>query len=197
MPSISEFTGYKKTYVEIGAADFDTLLPLSRRGWRGVIVEPVPRFAEALRKIVDSEGLDVQIIEAAITTHSGTTKFLESLEQNVVWQKGISHLKNQDGTRLLELHANKHIPRREIMVNCLRLDNLLWDICRLQHVGIDFLKMDIEGHELDVLNDYSWNIKPTMIKIEHKHCSDFSMRTILEKNGYTVWVENDDMYGIR
>ena len=44
--------------------------------------------------------------------------------------------------------------------------------------------------------DYSFRIKPRFVKIEHKHVDDILLAKKLEENGYLVWVENDDIYGL-
>lgn len=189
----------KQTFIEIGASNFDTLLPLARSGWRGVVVEPIPFYAAKLREVVEDERLDVRVVEAAITTHNGQTQMYECLERDQQWTRGISHLVNQTGTKLLELAANKHLKRKLITVTAYRLDTLLWDLLSLQHLErpIDFMKIDVEGHELDILKNYTWNLRPTMLKVEHKHCDDQQMRKILENHGYMVWTEQDDLYAIR
>jgi FkbM family methyltransferase len=182
------------TFLEIGASDFETLLPLSTQGWRGFIVEPIPTYASYLKDHAQREGLDVEIIEAAVTTCDGIVEMYECLDRAAQWKRGMSHMVNQSGTKLLELADNKHIRRQTISVAGIRLDTLIESL-KLEH--IDFLKMDIEGHEADVIDDYSWSVKPRLIKMEHKHIDDQRMRKILEAQGYMVWVESEDLYAIR
>lgn len=182
------------TFLEIGASDFETLLPLSIQGWRGFIVEPIPTYASYLKDHAQREGLDVEIIEAAVTTGDGIVEMYECLDRSAQWKRGMSHMVNQSGTKLLELADNQHIRRQKISVTGIRLDTLVQSI-GVEH--IDFLKMDIEGHEADVIDDYSWAIKPRLIKMEHKHIDDQRMRKILEGQGYMVWVESEDLYAIR
>ena len=33
-----------KTFIEIGACDFDTLVHLSDEGWQGIVVEPIREY---------------------------------------------------------------------------------------------------------------------------------------------------------
>ena len=37
-----------KFFIEIGSADFDTLIPLAEKGWSGVFIEPVETLAQNL-----------------------------------------------------------------------------------------------------------------------------------------------------
>ena len=53
-----------KTFLEIGVADFDTLLPLAEKGgWSGWCVEPMPHHVKTLRE--QAKGLPVAICECA------------------------------------------------------------------------------------------------------------------------------------
>ena len=71
------------------------------------------------------------------------------------------------------------------------LDDLLFDMKE-----IDFLKVDVEGHELNVFLNYSFKVKPKIIKVEHKHVDDIALSKKLEENGYLVWTEKHDIYAI-
>jgi hypothetical protein len=61
---------------------------------------------------------------------------------------------------------------------------------------IDFMKVDVEGHENNIFGAYSFRIKPTFLKIEHKHVDDRILGKYLTDAGYTIWVERDDIYAV-
>lgn len=180
----------QKIFVEIGVADFNTLVPLLHNGWRGVFVEPVPRYANKLRNEV--RDLDAVVIEAAISDHNGHTPFLVAKPCGT-WVDGISHVASAThmGTSLLKLPGNEQFVESTIEVPCMTLDSLL-DSLAIDHV--DFMKIDVEGHEMNILKEYSWRVKPTSMKIEHKHIDDAWMKHLLLKQGYYVQVETDDIY---
>lgn len=180
----------QKIFVEIGVADFNTLIPLLKNGWKGVFVEPVPRYAEKLREEI--KGLDAVVMEAAISDHDGETPFLVSKPLGT-WVDGISHVDspNHIGTALLKLPGNEQFIESQNLVSCMTLDSLL-DVLSIDHV--DFMKIDAEGHEMNILKDYSWRVKPTSMKIEHKHVDDIWVKQLLIKQGYFVQVEAEDIY---
>ena len=183
-----------KTFLEIGVADFDTLIPLAKKGgWCGFCVEPVPHHVETLREM--TRNLPVGIIPLAVSDHDGTTNMhIGGIED---WAMGASHIAdpNHEGARLLELPGKVRLGLRTdtIEVECTTLDSLL-DSYKIDH--LDYLKLDVEGHELNILRDYSWRIKPGLIKCEHKHLSGNDLDRIFEEQGYTLHVEIDDVYAI-
>lgn len=179
-----------KFFVEIGAANFDTLLPLAKMGWKGIVVEPIPYLADQLRDMFSS--YDVSIVEAAISDYNGTIEMIVSNEDN--WVAGASHVvsSNHIGYRLSD-HPDRSndYSGGVVQVECMTLDKLLKSVWH-----IDFMKVDVEGHEINVFMNYSFDVKPSIIKVEHKHVDDNVLRRKLETNGYIVWTEKDDLYAV-
>ena len=78
-------------------------------------------------------------------------------------------------------------------VPCTTLDHL---IRQYSLDSIDYLKIDTEGHEINILDSYSWELKPTFIKLEHTHIDDQYVSSMLKDKGYIVYTEQRDMYAI-
>lgn len=181
-----------KVFVEIGCADFATCEPLLENGWRGVFVEPVPKYAKYLRE--KTAGKDAVVVEAAVSDFDGEAPFLVSTALDN-WVRGISHLDTptHKGNKLLLLEANKSFLAERITVQCMTLDTLL----REQGIAhVDFMKIDAEGHEINILSDYSWRVCPSFMRIEHKHIDDVLLTNILQAHGYMTWTEQDDLYAV-
>ena len=175
-----------KTFVEIGCCDFDTLIPLSENGWQGYCIEPIKEYADKLSH------KNVTVSNCAISSYDGTMEMYVS--QGEGWAKGISHAVNQKGSKLLELPSNKQLVKEKRTVNCYTLDSYLKEN-KITH--IDFMKVDVEGHENDIFETYEWTVKPTFMKIEHFHIDDLILKDVLEKQGYMCYTEKTDMYAIR
>ena len=111
------------------------------------------------------------------------------------WARGASHVigPGHSGAKLLEIEANLRLGLKidEIEVECMKLDTLI-DNYNIDQV--DFMKIDVEGHELEVLTNYSWRVKPKVIKVEHKHLSGDTLDKMLKRHDYTIFVETDDIY---
>lgn len=185
-----------KVFVEIGTCDFDTCLPLAKAGWKGYMVEADPKYAEAMT--TQAKGLDIIVSNTAITDYDGYIRFHTTIQTGLPeleWTKGIGHIaaNNHMGSRLLENEKNKRFIENTITVPCSTLDTFI-DESEIEH--IDFMKIDVEGHEMNILGSYSWRIKPSMIKLEHTHIDDIRMCNILKAQGYLVWTEQNDIYGV-
>ena len=151
----------------------------------------MPHHAKTLRE--RSASLPVSVVEAAISDFDG--KIQMAIGGNEDWATGASHVisPNHLGGKLLDLEVNKDLRLGEIEVECMRLDTLI-DSFGIE--TIDYCKIDVEGHELNVLQTYSWRVKPAILKIEHKHLPGGSLARILKPQGYTIFPENEDIYAI-
>jgi len=192
-----------KTFLEIGACDFDNLDPLLDAGWRGIFVEPVPLYAESLRQKV-SKYPNAVVDQVAITNRDGviTMDTIDDISLSGVnrWKRGISHIAQTPGmskynytSGSITLNTSTSISSKKLMVDCRTLDNLI-DKHKVE--TIDLLQLDVEGHELVVLNSYSWKIKPSIMKIQHKHISDNDLVDLLNSKGYHCFYEANDIYAI-
>jgi len=180
-----------KIFVEIGTCDFDTLLPLCENGWRGYFIEPINKYAEFIQEECTSKKYQSTISCCAISNYDGELEMWVSEGED--WVRGISHAVTQQGQKLLELEANLQFRKEKIKVPCFTLDTYI-KLNMINH--IDYMKVDVEGHEIEVFENYSWKIKPNFIKLEHSHIDTQKMQSILEKQGYVISVETYDMYAV-
>ena len=178
-----------KTFVEIGVCDFDTLEPLLDNGWEGYFVEPIERYAKKLN--------GKNITQAAISSYDGELKMYQTKEQTDSersWENGLSHAVEQQGEKILEYDKYSDLVESIVTVPCYTLQTYLKNN---NITSIDYLKLDVEGHETDIIQAYDWSVLPTYIKMEHYHIDDIKMKNMLERQGYIVTVERRDLYAVR
>lgn len=194
----------KKTFIEIGSCDFETNLDLISNGdWQGIMCEPATKYRENLEKLAaDNPYRNNLVIEGvAISDFDGEVEFAEAQDNSSgprglgAWRRGISSIidDHHKGERIFDLADNASFIAKQYKVPCLTLDSL---IEKHKIKKIDYLKIDTEGHELNILDSYSWNIKPSFIKLEHAHIDDIYARNLLEGLGYLVYTEVSDMYAV-
>lgn len=131
-------------YVDIGAQDpvVDSVsLAFHQRGWKGIHVEPVARYAQALSEARPGD----TVIHAAVSSQAGLAEFYEFPET------GLSTLEHDVATR--ETHQG--FSRALTMVPTITLSDLF---DRIPGEDIHWLKIDVEGHEHAVLS--SWGDHP-------------------------------------
>ena len=174
----------KKVFVEIGVCDFDTLEPLLDNGWEGYFVEPIKKYADKITHNMSN---------CAISSYNGTMEMYLSKDTNQ-WSKGISHAVKQQGEKLLEYANNKKLIDRKITVPCMTLQSYLKEN---NITYIDYLQVDVEGHEMDIFEAYDWSVKPTFMKIEHYHINDIKLTEMFQEQGYITFTERGDMYCVR
>lgn len=194
-----------KQFVEIGSCDFDTNLELIKGGrWNGLFVEPSPLYRTNLEKLISQtkESYNCIVESAVISDYDGEIEFTTAKDTSTesrhlgTWRRGIGSVtsKSHKGERLFDLADNSVYIDEVLKLECMTLDSLL----KKYHIKhIDYLKLDTEGHEVNILDAYSWDIKPNLIKLEHSHIDDVYMSELLRSHGYMVYVEQSDMYAIR
>ncbi|RYH06686.1 FkbM family methyltransferase [Tropicimonas sp. IMCC6043] len=131
-------------YIDIGASDPDkgsVSKAFYLEGWRGIHVEPVPEYCEALRKARPDE----IVIEAAVSSVEGPVKIFD------VSGTGLS----TGEAELAEKHRAAGFSVRSIQVGTISLSGLLQ---MTDDQPTHWLKIDVEGMEKDVLQ--SWGDAP-------------------------------------
>ena len=199
-----------KQFIEIGSNCFDTCLQLAKNGWKGVMIEAVPKIFAKMKK--QNEDYPINSLNLAITDYDGEIEFAvpklaedEAAVDNLIfeeWMTGVGHViskdhKGMNGIGLMESPEGKNILHEKIKVKCKKLDTLIED---LGIDKVDYLKVDTEGHELNVLEAYSWDVLPTMMKIEHRHLSEDAkdkLKDLFKGKGYVVHNERFDFYCFR
>ena len=83
---------------------------------------------------------------------------------------------------------------KTVSVQGITLDSLI-SVCNVSK--IDFLKIDTEGHEINILNGFNFSrVRPKFIKIEHRLTDDQRIMERLGSEGYLSWVEENDIYAV-
>jgi len=187
-----------KTFLEIGTSDFDTNLEFIESGnWKGIMVEPAIPFYNNIKKLAEKSKYHFNLIldSSVISDTNGFVDFAISKDIEG-WQRGISTVisDSHEGTCLYNLGNNKEVSYdRVVTVPCITLDTLL---DKYNVSSLDYLKVDTEGHELNIFKKYSWKVKPAFIKAETKHIDSEVLSSILKEQGYRVYLEAEDLYAI-
>ena len=168
---IREFFGKTTGYfVDVGANDphhGSQTWHLESMGWSGVLIEPQPDLAARLR-----ETRKAKVFAAACSSpdNAGTTMTL--------------HLAGPMSSLNRERMSYGVVPEAVITVPVRTLDDILAEAGAPS--PIDFLSLDVEGHELEVLAGFDiarW--RPRLILMEDQ-VADHSKHRIMRRAGYRL-----------
>ena len=161
----------KGCYVDVGAfhpyVASNTYL-FYKRGWRGLNIEPNP---DHFRLFPGHRPEDINI-NLAVSTHEGLVPF--TCDGSFSGIDDHTHLYKQPDGVAKKINV-KTLPLSAI------LDNYLPEAWT-----IDFLSVDCEGHDLEVLASNNWiKYRPTVVLVEdHGHSEERSPDALLIEAGY-------------
>lgn len=173
--------------VEVGAHDGITgsnTYHFEEIGWKCVLVEPVPGMCERMRRFRTGT-----IVNCAASSAPGKAVFHVS---DPVESLSALHLTESQKGRISSAQASV----REIQVTKRTLDDIL------SEAGVeepDFVSIDVEGHELEVLKGFSLDrFRPRILIVEDNlDTTGASVREHLERSGYRNFLRTgvNDWYG--
>jgi FkbM family methyltransferase len=192
-------------FVEIGSNDgeqHDHLRPfILERGWRGIMVEPVPYVFERLR--ANYESVPGVILEnAAIADRDGEVPFhylVDATEEErralPDWYDGIGSLSRD----FIVGHA-KHMPDIEERIVSEPLPALTFEsLCAKHGVdSVDVVVVDAEGYDREILRMIDFDRRrPELLVYEHFHLTPEDRRdaaSAMRAAGYDAMEEHFDTF---
>ena len=180
------------TFVDVGGYDgvtgSNTLFLEERRGWTGLLVEPVPKMFERAKEVRFCPCLQV-----TVASKDGQADFIEVSEGYTQ----MSGLKDQyDDSILAEVRSHTRHQESVTKVETRTLSRILSD------GGVpdpDFLSLDIEGGELDVLANFPFDLHEVKVWSIENNTADHRIRQIMEGAGYNLieFCGPDEIYHLR
>jgi FkbM family methyltransferase len=161
--------------VEVGGFDGVTgsnTFFFEKHGWKCMVIEPMPNYCEAIRKV-----RSCIVAEYAASTKEGVVDFyvaegVETLSTMEFSETHFSRIKETPNSRL-----------NKIQVKTKKLDTILKE---KGFIDIDFITIDVEGHELSVLAGLDFessNIKIFIIE-DNSNGFDDSVKSLMASKGY-------------
>jgi FkbM family methyltransferase len=164
------FDGASGFFVEVGANHphrGSQSWHLEQRGWSGILVEPLPELAENLRQMRSAK-----VFCAACSTPANAG------------QRRPFYVADKMSSLDRDRMAPGSQPETVIEVPVRTLDDILVEATAPQ--PIDFLSIDVEGHEIEVLRGFNFNCwRPRLILLED-HVGDLSTHRFVKAAGYRL-----------
>ncbi|MBP9682970.1 MAG: FkbM family methyltransferase [Bacteriovorax sp.] len=170
----------KGKFVDVGANDGiigSMTYELENQGWSGILIEPNPKLAQHLKLVRTSP-----VFQNAISSNEGELDFY--IVEGPGNLHGLSrfHYTQEFGNHVIKSGGAVH----KTAVQVRKISNIMNEAENLDHV--DFLKIDVEGHEHEVLKSFDFvKFRPALIVTEDNFKdSDKSVRRFLHSKGYAV-----------
>ncbi|HLA06720.1 MAG TPA: FkbM family methyltransferase [Anaerolineales bacterium] len=167
------------TFVDIGAHDgvtFSNTYLLEKKGWNGIAIEPNPLVYEKL-----SKNRKCITIKGCITSKPGKGKFRMITGYPEMLSGLITEYDARHVNRIYEEINSRGGEYKDIDVDCYNLVELLKSYKMLQ---VDYLSMDIEGAEYEVLKSIDFDrINIAVIGVENNYL-DWRIPKLLISKGY-------------
>ena len=160
--------------VEVGAHDgvtLSTTMYFEMIGWKCLLIEPIPEFVEKIRR-----KRTCAVYECAASSEEGEATFFVTENAEALSTLAITE---EQKKRI----AAEKAPIREIRVKKRTLDSIL---AQSGFTELDFITIDVEGHELDVLHGFTIEkYRPRIIIVEDNTGQvDREVPRFLESKGY-------------
>lgn len=148
---------------------------LEQQGWRGIAIEPIPAIFRQLQ-----QNRRCHCVNACVTATEGEAEFIE-LEGVHMLSTLATHNVGLTARRLRK-NAKRHGGAlKQITVQCRRLDSLLTEH---GYTHIDFLSLDTEGGELDILKSIDFTKTPVRaISVENNYYTS-AIKNHLTRQGF-------------
>jgi FkbM family methyltransferase len=184
-------------YIELGALDgifySNTKLFEDCFGWKGILIEPHPTIFSHLIKNRPNNFLFNELVSN--TQELLKYKYFEYAYSAV---SGVEHTLPK--THFIEFfnEKNAHLPQSSIYIKPKTLTEIIKST-NIKH--IDFLSLDVEGHEYEVLLSWDFSIQIDVILIEllgNDHVKEQLCRDLLVCRGYLYHstIKHNEIYVI-
>lgn len=187
---LNQQRGGRVSFVQIGANDGRQEDPcyawIQRFPWRGVLVEPQPGLAQALRGMY-RDGGRIAVEQAVIAARPGiaTLHTLRDSPRTPAWASGIASLDR----RTIEQHRHKIADFDRLLV-AEPVPAMTFDELLEKHAidALDYLQIDAEGHDHAILQTIDiGRLRPAVIAYEHANLApeaSAACRRLLAGHGY-------------
>lgn len=175
--------------IEVGAVDgiyLSNTLHFEQSGWDVLCIEPIPNYYNKLKRN-RKNSLNFAISDENKDSVEFTVVRLSNSNESAI--SGLNIQKE-----LIPLHSKWNPELKKIKVSCRRLD---WCIEKyFNFEDIDFISIDTEGTELDVLKSFDVNNYNIKLLVVENNFNDSDVELYLNTKGWTKdkRVEVNDFY---
>jgi len=144
--------------------------------WTGVAVEPVTYVFENLKT-----NRECHVVHGCVAPQSGKAKFLELVGNANMYSTLKTHNTGLTARRIRKRIKRQNSELRETEVDCYTFSDLT---NKFGFEKVDFLSLDTEGGELEILKSIDFNSTPVSVISVENNWHTFDIRNYLERCGF-------------
>lgn len=167
------------TYIDLGCFDpveHSNTFFLYNKGWKGTLVDANPALKQ---KNIETRPEDI-FLNTAVSTNKKEVYFF------IFSDEGSSNTASQDFATKISNSQNSKV-QNIIKVKSMTLDEIiLFHIDNFKSIPF-FIDIDIEGHDLEIIENYSWKTRIPIIMIEDEISEQYfnsKIKQVMIKNNY-------------
>lgn len=175
------FKGHKGTFIDVGANDgvtFSNTRALALLGWRGILIEPSPKAYAKLSEIYKGRNNGFYTYQYALSNKNSAALLYESGPLCTPADVGLVSTFHQ--------HEKERF-QATVKYEPIEVKTFTWKTAmnRWMIKEFDFISLDVEGHELEILPDIDlsktrmicleWNSKPDLKVAYEKYLYGFKV----------------------
>ena len=171
------------TFIELGALDgllySNTKLLEDKYKWKGVLIEANPyEFCK-----IKSNRPNCEAFNSVVSDRHEPVCFRIVKVHSTAAVSGIDDTLPESHEKMF-FHSN--VPQEKQMIQPKSLTSIIKQSRFKTNTEIDFLSLDVEGHELEVLRSYDFSIPITYILVENlfNTTKDQEVQALLQSKGY-------------
>ena len=165
-------------YVDVGASNgilCSNTLILEQNGWNGICIEPIPT---QYKKLIKNRPNSINV-NLSISDSTNNFKFVEFLDDRSEYSGQLNTIRDE---KLLDKFKHKIVEVKVETLNNLLIENNAPNF-------IDYIDIDVEGHELNVLQsiDYSkFSFNIIGVETNPRLENFYKIKKFLENKGYSL-----------
>jgi len=172
--------------VDVGAADgiinSNSRFLIKNNNWSGILIEPHPEYFTQLNNLYKNSK-NIKLYNNGVFNKNCVLPFYQFGNADI---GQISTFSESFKEKQINSYGDKY--KTAINIECLTLQKIFFENNLLD---IDFMSIDCEGVDMEVLDSNDWNVcKPTLISVE-KSMDESILNNFIKKIKYTKIFENN------
>lgn len=182
-----EHNSEPRVFLDVGAGDGivdSNTRHFEERGWRGVCFEPDPVYFADLKK-----NREQPCLPFAVAEQDGKRRFwVVPVRGWSRFENGVHHKNSNLVEQLYDVgEVSSIVVQAFSLRTLLEAGGLVEQVIRSALPAIDYLSIDVEGAELEVLHGIAWSRLEIRVLTVEMNKAGSQIKSLLQRRGFALW----------